>query len=220
MSDTEVEVLTGARPTGSVIWLHGLGADGHDFEPLVPELMRLQPLPLRFIFPHAPVRPLTMNGGFPMRAWYDVYGFDRNARLDWQGIRASDERIRALMARENERGIGSDRVVLAGFSQGGAMALYSGLRCEQRLAGIMGLSAYLLAPEKLAAEKNAANQQTPVLLAHGTQDAVLSFNLGEQSRVALSAAGYAVEWHSYPMEHSLCAEEVAHIAAFLARAYR
>ena len=220
MSDTEVELLTGPRPIGAVIWLHGLGADGHDFEPLVPELMRLHPLPLRFIFPHAPVRPVTMNGGFPMRAWYDVYGFNRNARLDWEGIRASDERIRALVARENERGIGSERVLLAGFSQGGAMALYSGLRCEQRLAGIMGLSTYLLAPEQLAAEKSAANQQTPVLLAHGTQDSVLSIELGEQSRVALSAAGYAVEWHSYPMEHSLCAEEVEHIADFLARAYR
>ncbi len=214
MSEAAIEVLTGASPVGAVIWMHGLGADGHDFEPLVPELP-----PLRFVFPHAPVRPVTINGGYRMRAWYDLFGFDRNSKLDLAGIKASDGHIHALIARENERGISSERIVLAGFSQGGAMALYSGLRCAQRLAAIVGLSTYLLAPDKLPLEKSAANQQTAVLPAHGVHDPVIDFALAEQTRTALSAAGYAVEWHSYAMQHSLCAEEVAHIAAFLARVY-
>jgi phospholipase/carboxylesterase len=214
-----VEISTGAAPVASVIWLHGLGADGHDFEPIVPELAPFLRSATRFVFPHAPVRPVTVNGGYPMRAWYDVFGFDRHAMLDMTGIKASDQHIRSLMVREVERGVSSEHIVLAGFSQGGAMALYSGLRCAQRLAAIVGLSTYLLAPDKLPLEKNAANQQTPVLLAHGTHDPVLAFAMGEQTRAALSAAGYAVEWHSYAMQHSVCAEEVAHIAAFLARVY-
>jgi phospholipase/carboxylesterase len=219
MSDSPIEITTGASPVGTVIWMHGLGADGHDFEPLVPELMRLQPMSLRFIFPHAPVRPVTVNGGYPMRAWYDVYGFDRNSKLDMTGIKGSDATIRALIRREQQRGISSERIVLAGFSQGGAMALYSGLRYEHSLAGIMGLSTYLLAPEKLLIERLVVNLHTPVMLVHGTRDPVLPFAIGEQARTALVAAGYAVEWHSYPMEHSLCDEEVLHIAAFLGRIF-
>ncbi len=220
MSEQPVEVTTGPKPVGTVIWMHGLGADGHDFEPLVPELMRLHPLALRFVFPHAPVRPVTINGGFPMRAWYDVLSFDRSAKPDMAGIGASDATIRALIEREQQRGIGSERIVLAGFSQGGAMALYTGLRFEQKLAGIMGLSTYMLAADQLATERNAVNQSTPVFLVHGRHDQVLPHSGGEQSRAALMAAGYDVEWHSYAMEHSLCVEEVADIAAYLARVYR
>ena len=219
MSEAAVELTTGATPVGAVIWMHGLGADGHDFEPLVPELMRHHSLPLRFIFPHAPVRPVTVNGGYAMRAWYDIVSFDRGSRIDLAGIRASDAAIRALIEREQQRGIAADRIVLAGFSQGGAMALYTGVRFEQRLGGIMGLSAYLLASDALQSEQQAANVATPLFLAHGTYDPVLPYALGEQSRAALTAAGHDVGWHSYAMEHSLCAEEVADIADFLARIY-
>ena len=220
MSEQPVEVTTGPNPVGTIIWLHGLGADGHDFESLVPELLRLHHLSLRYVFPHAPVRPVTINGGFPMRAWYDVLSFDRSSKLDVAGIGASDACIRALIEREHQRGISSERIVLAGFSQGGAMALYTGLRLEQKLAGIMGLSTYMLAPDQLATERHAMNQHTPVFLAHGRHDQVLPHSSGEQTRAALTAAGYEVEWHSYAMEHSLCVEEVADIAAYLARVYR
>ena len=220
MSEQPVEVTTGPNPVGTVIWMHGLGADGHDFEPLVPELLQLHKLSLRYVFPHASVRPVTVNGGFPMRAWYDVLSFDRNSKLDLAGIGASDATIRALIEREQQRGIGSERIVLAGFSQGGAMALYSGLRFEKKLAGIMGLSTYMLAPDRLATEGSAANLRTPVFLAHGRHDPVLPYSSGEHSRAVLTAAGYDVQWHSYAMEHSLCVEEVADIAAFLAQLYR
>jgi phospholipase/carboxylesterase len=220
MSEPPVEVTTGPKPVGTVIWLHGLGADGHDFASLVPELLRLHHLSLRYVFPHAPVRPVTVNGGYPMRAWYDVLSFDRNSKLDSVGIAASDATIRALIARENQRGISTDHIVLVGFSQGGAMALYTGLRLEQQLAGVMGLSTYLLAPDQLQAKQHAANLQTPIFLAHGTRDPVLPYAMGEQSCAPLTAAGYNVEWHSYAMEHSLCVEEVADIAAYLARVYR
>jgi phospholipase/carboxylesterase len=215
MSGDAVEVATHARPTGSVIWLHGLGADGHDFEPVVPELMRHRPLALRFVFPHAPVRAVTLNGGYPMRAWYDILGLDRQSSQDEAGIRASDAAIRALVSRETQRGIASERIVLAGFSQGGAMALYSGVRFPERLAGVMGLSCYLPLAANLVAERSAVNQHTAFFLAHGSHDEVLRPALGEHARDALKAAGYAVSWHSYPMAHSVCAEEIADIAAFL-----
>jgi phospholipase/carboxylesterase len=219
MSEAAVELTTGPTPLGTVIWMHGLGADGHDFEPLVPELMREHFVPLRFVFPHAPVRPVTVNGGYPMRAWYDIHSFERGSRPDVAGIRASDAAIRALIAAENRRGTPTERIVLAGFSQGGAMALYSGTRLPQRLAGIMGLSAYLLMAETLQQEQSSVNLSAPIFLAHGTHDGVLPHAFGEQSRAALEAAGHSVEWHSYAMEHSLCAEEVAAIAEFLARVY-
>lgn len=212
-----VEVETDVHPTGSVIWLHGLGADGHDFEPVVPELMRQRPLPLRFVFPHAPVRPVTLNGGYPMRAWYDIIGLDRQSRSDEAGIRHSDAAISALIRRENERGIATGRIVLAGFSQGGAMALYSALRYPERLAGVMGLSCYLLMSDRLVAERSAVNQQLPVLLGHGSYDEVLKIELGEHARDALLAAGHPVTWHRYAMAHSVCNQEVADIAAFLGR---
>lgn len=214
-----VEVETAPNPTRSVIWLHGLGADGHDFEPAVPYLYQRGGSPMRFVFPHAPVRPVTLNGGLPMRAWYDIAALNRQAPQDENGIRAADASVRALVARENERGIAPGHIVLAGFSQGGAMALFTGTRLPEKLAGIVGLSCYNLLSDSFAAERAPANQQTPILLAHGTQDQVVAPELGAEARAQLSGAGYAVEWHSYPMGHSVCAEELAHIAAFLQRAF-
>lgn len=212
-----VEIDTGAQPTGSIIWLHGLGADGHDFEPVVPELVRSGSCALRFIFPHAPVRPVTLNGGMPMRAWYDIRGLDRTSPHDEIGVRQTDAAVRALMQREKERGIASNRIVLAGFSQGGAMALYTGTRTVEKLAGVIALSCYMVVASKFSAERQAANQATPFLMAHGSQDPVVDLSLGEDARSLLVAAGYAVEWHRYPMAHAVCAEELAVIAAFLQR---
>jgi phospholipase/carboxylesterase len=212
-----VEVETGRAPTASVIWLHGLGADGHDFEPIVPELVAPGERALRFVFPHAPVRPVTLNGGFAMRAWYDIVAIDRRTTEDESGIRASRALIDALITRENARGIASERIVLAGFSQGGAMALFAGTRYPQRLAGIMGLSCYLVLAGRFAAERVAANQATPIFLAHGSEDPVVAPVLGELARRTLVENGYDVEWHSYSMPHSVCPQEVADIAAWLRR---
>ncbi len=212
-----VEVLTGPAPAASVIWLHGLGADGHDFEPIVPELQGILPCVTRFIFPHAPVRPVTVNGGHAMRAWYDIVSFDRSAPQDSAGIHASHQSILQLIRRENDRGIGTDRIVLAGFSQGGAMALYSGVRLAQPLAGIMALSCYLLETARFAAERQAATLPVPVFMAHGDYDNVLPVALGERARDHLVEAGYSVEWHSYPMPHSVMPQEIAAIGRWLAR---
>jgi phospholipase/carboxylesterase len=212
-----VEVETGRAPTASVIWLHGLGADGHDFEGIVPQLVAPGERALRFVFPHAPVRPVTLNGGYAMRAWYDIVAIDRRSAEDERGIRASQSLIDALIARENARGIASERIVLAGFSQGGAMAIFAGTRYPQRLAGIIGLSCYLVLSGQFAADRAAANQATPVFLAHGSEDPVVAPVLGEQARRALLASGYDVEWHSYSMPHSVCPQEVADIAAWLRR---
>jgi phospholipase/carboxylesterase len=217
MSNDLVEIETGPKPAGTVIWMHGLGADGHDFEPIVPELVRPGERALRFVFPHAPVRPVTLNGGYRMRAWYDIVSIERGALQDETGIRGSHAAVEKLIQRENARGIRCDRIVLAGFSQGGAMALYSGTRYPERLAGIMGLSCYMLLEMHFAAERTAANQATPVFLGHGTQDPIVSPNLGEQTRRLLEKAGYSVEWHAYTMPHSVCAEEVVDIAAWLRR---
>jgi phospholipase/carboxylesterase len=212
-----IEVETGLRPAASVIWLHGLGADGHDFEPAVPALVAPGARALRFVFPHAPVRPVTLNGGARMRAWYDIRGFDRHAMQDERGVRESDSAIRALIRRENERGVATKHIVLAGFSQGGAMALFTGTRLAEQLAGIIGLSCYLLLASSFAAERQPANQTRPIFLAHGSFDAVIDPRLGEETRALLEAEGYAVEWHSYPMPHAVCPEEIAAIAAFLHR---
>jgi phospholipase/carboxylesterase len=212
-----VEVETGPKPDASVIWLHGLGADGHDFEPAVPALVPAGTRALRFVFPHAPVQAVTLNGGARMRAWYDIRGFERHAAQDESGVRDSDRAIRALIRRENERGIATGRMVLAGFSQGGAMALFTATRLAERLAGIIGLSCYLLLASSFAAERHAANQSTPIFLAHGSDDAVVDPRLGEETRALLQANAYPVEWHSYPMPHAVCAEEIAAIAAFLHR---
>jgi len=212
-----VEIETGRNPQASVIWLHGLGADGHDFEPIVPELVRPSERALRFIFPHAPVRPVTLNGGYAMRAWYDIIALDRRTAEDESGIRASQVLVTEFMRRENARGIATEHIVLAGFSQGGAMALYSGTRYPERLAGIIGLSCYQLLAERFAAERLPANQATPIFLAHGTQDPVVAPAWGEAACRQLQAAGYTVEWHAYSMPHSVCPQEIADIAAWLRR---
>jgi phospholipase/carboxylesterase len=217
VSRDAVEIETGPQPTGTVIWLHGLGADGHDFEPIVPELAYAAQAPLRFIFPHAPLRPVTLNGGFAMRAWYDIVSLDRRGPEDERGVRESQAAIEALIGRENERGIATGRIVLAGFSQGGALALYAGTRHPQQLAGIMGLSCYMLLAARFAAERAAANQATPIFLAHGMQDPVVAPTLGEETRRLLEQSHYAVEWHAYSMPHSLCPQEVTDIAAWLRR---
>lgn len=204
-----VERETGTDPTHSVIWLHGLGADGNDFAPIVPELVSPRWPALRFVFPHAPVRPVTINGGMPMRAWYDILGMDLMSRQDATGMRASIDAVEALIAREHERGVPSERIVLAGFSQGGAIALLAGLRHAQRLAGIVALSTYLPLADTLAAERSTANARVPVFWGHGTMDPVVILQRGLDSRAALEALGYAVDWHTYPMPHSVCAEEIA-----------
>ena len=212
-----IELETAPNPTASVIWLHGLGADGNDFVPIVPELRLPESLRVRFVFPHAPVRAVTINNGMRMRAWYDIAAADLNSRADLMGVRESQAQLEALIERENARGMPSERIVLAGFSQGGAIALYTGLRHAERLAGIMALSTYLIAPDKLATEASAANRGVPIFMAHGTADPVVRFQWGEASKRMLEAAGYAVEWRSYRMEHSVCLEEVQAIGAWLTR---
>ena len=209
----------GSAPVGSVIWLHGLGADGHDFEPIVPELRLPDALPLRFVFPHAPVRPITINGGAAMRAWYDIASLDRDARQDETGIRDSAKTLVALIDREQERGIPYERIVVAGFSQGGAIALHAALRHEQRLAGLMALSTWLPLGHTLAAEvagnANAQPRDLPVFLAHGSADPMLPVEFGHTSRAALEELGFPVEWHEYPMAHSVCAQEIEDIRSWL-----
>ena len=208
-----IEITTGDAPRLAVVWLHGLGADGHDFEPIVPEL-RVN-VPVRFVFPHAPVRPVTINGGMQMRAWYDILGFDRRAREDAAGIHASAAAVTELVDREIERGLSSDSIVLAGFSQGGAIALHTALRSPKPLAGVLALSTYLPLAATLASERSAANAAIPIFMAHGTDDPVLPFGLAETSRRALEALGYVVDWHAYRMAHSDCMEEERAIGAWL-----
>jgi phospholipase/carboxylesterase len=212
-----IEIETGPNPTATIIWLHGLGADGHDFEPIVPELVRPGERALRFVFPHAPVRPVTLNGGYAMRAWYDIVAIDRRAAEDETGIRASQAVIEGLIRRENGRGIPSARIVLAGFSQGGAMVLFTGTRYGERLGGILALSCYQLLASRFEAERNSANQATPIFLGHGTQDAVVLPVLGEAACRQLQDAGYPVEWHAYSMPHSVCPQEVMDIGSWLRR---
>jgi phospholipase/carboxylesterase len=212
-----VELETAPSPTASVIWLHGLGADGNDFVPIVPELRLPGSLPTRFVFPHAPMRAVTINNGMRMRAWYDITGADLYSRADLVGVRQSQAQLEALIARENARGTRPERIVVAGFSQGGAIALYTGLRHGARLAGIMALSTYLIAPDRLAAEASAASRAVPIFMAHGTADPVVRFDWGQASQAALAAAGYPVEWHTYGMQHAVCMEEIQAIGRWLGR---
>jgi phospholipase/carboxylesterase len=210
-----IEIESGKNPAASIIWLHGLGADGNDFAPIVPEL-RLPKAAIRFVFPHAPVQPVTINGGMRMRAWYDIAdGAIR--REDERGVRASQTLIETLISREKERGTTAARLVLAGFSQGGAIALQTGLRHRERIAGIMALSTYVPVGEKLAAEASPANLDVPIFMAHGTYDPVIPLGRAEQSRGLLESLGYPVEWHEYAMPHSVCPEEFAAIGAWLGK---
>lgn len=210
-----MEIETGPVPAASIIWLHGLGADGHDFVPIVDEL-DLAPLgDVRFVFPHAPSIPVTINGGYIMPAWYDIRRSDLSIEHDEAGIRRSAKAVACLIEREIMRGMDSRRIVLAGFSQGGAMALHVGLRFPEALAGIAALSAYLLLPEGLAHEMAADKRGLPVFLGHGIDDAVVPFALGDKTRQRLQALGLSVDWHTYPMAHTVCSEEIRHLSAWL-----
>jgi len=204
-----VEIETGPNPTASVIWLHGLGADGHDFEPIVPELRLTKPV--RFVFPHAPIRPVTINQGMRMRAWYDIFQFG-GGREDDAGIRASQKLIEGLIQKEQGK-----KIVLAGFSQGGAIVLQTALRHPERLAGVMALSTYLPLAATLESERSKTNQDLPIFMAHGKFDDIIPIHRAQQSRDFLQKLQYKVEWHEYPMPHSVCAEEVADLSAFLVR---
>ena len=217
MADEPLVIETGVHaPDASVIWLHGLGADGHDFEPIIPEL-RLDPgLNIRFIFPHAPMMPVTINQGFVMRAWYDIRAADIAAEPDEKGILASAELLTEMVESEIDNGIKPERIVLAGFSQGGVIALQAGLRYEQKLSGILALSTYLPLQNSLEAEKSEANADTPIFLAHGVADPVIPVELAYRSLKKLEKEGYEVEWHEYRgMPHSVSEQEIYHVAEWL-----
>jgi phospholipase/carboxylesterase len=212
-----IQVDTGPNPTVSVIWLHGLGASGDDFVPIVREL-DLTGLPaIRFIFPHAPTMPVTVNNGYVMRAWYDIVGADLSRREDEKGLRASQAMVEQLIAQEKARGVPADRIVLAGFSQGCAMTIQTGLRHPEKLAGLLCLSGYVPLNATVDAERHSSNQDTPIFLAHGRGDQVIPIIRAEQSRDLLRSLGYKVEWHEYMMPHSVCQEEVTDIGAWFRR---
>lgn len=219
-----VEHDTAPYPQWTVLWLHGLGADGHDFAPIVPELVRHDWPALRFVFPHAPQRAVTINGGARMRAWYDISSFDMNGpdlanRADAQGVEESIVQVEALIAREAERGVPASRLLLAGFSQGGAITLAAGLRRSEPLAGLIGLSTYLPMHDRAAAQLAAQAASQPVFMAHGMQDPVVPYAAGESSAARLRALGFNVDWHRYPMPHSVCAEEIHDLGDWMSRRF-
>ena len=211
-----VVVDTGPDPQYAVVWLHGLGADGYDFEPVVPLLRGSGEAGVRFIFPHAPVQPVTINGGMRMRAWYDIRGLDLKDRVDAEGIRESAAQVEALLVAEEARGVPASRIVLAGFSQGGAVALYLALRFDRRLAGIIALSTYLPLADELTEYRHEANAETPIFMAHGTGDPVVPVALGEASARRLEALGQPLSWQTYPIPHAVSPEELADVRSFLA----
>jgi phospholipase/carboxylesterase len=210
-----IEITTAENPAAAVIWLHGLGADGGDFVPIVRELDLAGCPAIRFVFPHAATMPVTINNGYVMRAWYDILSADLVRREDEAGLRKSQRQIEQLIAREIERGIPADKIVLAGFSQGCAMTLQTGLRYPQKLAGLLCLSGYLPIHATVAEERSAQNQQTPIFMAHGRGDGVVTIDRAETSRDFLKALGYRIEWHEYPMPHSVCEEEIDAIGPWL-----
>jgi len=212
-----LEVQTAPSPTAAVLWMHGLGADGFDFVDIVPALRVPESLAVRFVFPHAPMQPVTINGGMVMRAWYDIRPDSGVRREDEQGIRQSQKQVEALLAREKARGVAADRLVLAGFSQGGAMALHTGLRHPERLAGIMALSCYLPLADHVAAETSPANRDVPIFMAHGTGDPLIPLARARRGQEILAGLGYDVEWHEYPMPHAVCDAEIRDIGGWLAR---
>jgi phospholipase/carboxylesterase len=213
-----VEVTTGETPVGSVIWLHGLGADGHDFEPIVPELHLPADLPLRFVFPHAPMRPVTINGGMVMRAWYDIVTLDSEGRADAAGVRESTAILEALIAREQERGVAAEKIVIAGFSMGGAIAINTALHTTHTLAGLMALSTYLPLPGEV--DGSSGSRELPVFMAHGSFDPMLPMQWGRLSANKLEQTGFDVEWREYPMAHAVCPQEIADIRDWLLRVLR
>jgi phospholipase/carboxylesterase len=209
-----IEIETAPDPRASIIWMHGLGADGNDFAPLADQIAL--PVAVRYIFPHAPMMPVSINNGYVMRAWYDIT--DAGIRSeDEDGVRASQQSVEVLLAREKSRGVGASRIVLAGFSQGGAIALHTGLRHGERLAGIMALSTYVPLADKLAKEANPANREVPIFMAHGTADPMIAFARAKAARDLLQQQAYAVEWHEYRMQHSVCPQEIADIGEWLRR---
>ena len=210
-----VELQTGPKPSATVIWLHGLGADGHDFEPIVPELGLPNDLNVRFVFPHAPSMPVSINGGYIMPAWYDIKHTDIGHQQDERGILESSRLIQMMIDREEMHGIASDRIILAGFSQGGAMALHVGLRQGEPLAGILALSCYLPLAETIEKEMRPETVKSPIFMAHGVEDPIVPFALGDNGHRKLESLGYSVEWHSYPMEHSVCHEEIIKIGQWI-----
>ena len=212
-----LEIETAPNPDAAVVWMHGLGADGHDFEPIVPELRLPATTRIRFVFPHAPLRPVTINQGHVMRAWYDVRALAGVRREDEAGVRQSARQIEALLARERQRGIAPRRIVIAGFSQGGAMALHVGLRYADRLAGILALSCYLPLSNTLPTEASPANRDVPIFWAHGLHDPMIPQAMAEQGREQLADLGYQIDWHQYPIPHSVSAEEIADVARWLER---
>lgn len=218
MADERLELIqqdTGPDPRLAVIWLHGLGADGHDFEPIVPELGLSAASPIRFIFPHAPVRPVTINGGMPMRAWYDIAEMDLSARVDEAGIEQSATQLRHLIRDTTISGFPPQRIVLAGFSQGGVIAVHTGLQYPERLAGIVALSTYVALPDTIEFGASDANRGLPIFMAHGLSDPVIPRSLGKRSMDFLSKRHYAVQWHEYPMEHSVAPAEIRDLSAWL-----
>ncbi len=220
MSEPTLETLEFDPETpaeASVIWLHGLGADAHDFEPLVPGLQGAISRPTRFVLPNAPTRPVTINGGLPMRAWFDVTGMEFDGGQDAEGIRESARALEVLIRREIDRGLDAGRIVVAGFSQGGAIVLHTALRFPQRLAGVLALSTYVPLAESLDAEAGEAARQTPIFMAHGTVDPIIPYARGEVSRQLLVDHGYEVEWHKYTMPHTVCPEEESDVAGWLDR---
>ena len=210
-----VEILTGESPSAAVIWMHGLGADGNDFVPIVRELDLSGCPAIRFVFPHAETMPVTINNGYVMRAWYDILGMDLVRREDETGLRKSQKQIEQLIARENERGIPASRIILAGFSQGCAMTLQTGLRYPEKLAGLICLSGYLPLASVIKDERSEANLQTPIFMAHGRGDPVVQIGRAEASRDLLKELGHPVEWHEYLMPHSVCEEEIDDIGAWM-----
>lgn len=218
-----VEVGGGKKPHGTVIWLHGLGADGHDFEPIVPELDLGEHADIRFVFPHAPIRPVTINAGIPMRAWYDVLSLERSGPQDEAGVRESSVNLVQLIERENDRGVDCNRIVLAGFSQGGAIAMHTAMRFSERLAGLMALSSWMplesTINEEVAQEPGSQPRDLPILMAHGSFDPMLPISAGQHAREIMQNVGFKVQWHEYPMAHAVCAEEIAEIRRWLLQIY-
>ena len=211
-----IEIATGIDPVASVIWLHGLGADGGDFVPVVPELGLPDDLPVRFIFPHAPAIPITCNNGYVMRGWYDIIHFDQiNREADTHGVVRSIEAITQLIKRENERGIPCSRIVLAGFSQGGAIAYSVGLTYPEKLAGIVALSTYIPAPELIENAHTLINHSTPIFAGHGGMDPIVPVTLGKAAYEKLAATGHPISWHTYPMQHSVCMPEIVAVGEFI-----
>ena len=212
-----VEVQTAPDPEGSIIWLHGLGADGHDFEPIIPELRLPGSLALRFVFPHAPVRPVTLNGGMAMRAWYDIISLDRSGPVDDAGINESSGILESLIEREEQRGIDRERIVVAGFSQGGAIAINTVLRAQGKLGGLLALSTWLALPD--AANGEVFDTSLPVFMAHGQFDPMVPMQYGKGSAERLTEVGFDIEWHEYPMAHGVCPQEIADISRWLVSVY-